>query len=296
LGHDVTVFHRGEHEAEMPGDVRHIHGDFAHPPPALRQLAPDVVVHMRAMTETDARGFLEMFRGAAGRVVAISSGDVYAAYGRLLGLDSGSAGALPINEDAPLRESRYPYCRPGSVPGDWMNWYDKVLVEETLRAQSELPVTILRFPAVYGPNDSHRFGPWLRMMTEDQAVLTIQEDYGRWRWTHGFVEDVAEAVVLAVTNGQAAGRTYNVGEPEAPQWTERLEEWGRVAGWNGRILAVPADELPVSQRMPYNYSHHLHIDTGRIRAELGYTEVVPRDEGIARTIAWERDGRGSSVA
>lgn len=288
LGHEVTVFHRGEHETQLPDGVRHIHGDFAHPPVALRHLAPDVVVHMRAMTEADAQVFLEVFRGAAGRAVAISSGDVYAAYGRLLRLDSGPPGALPIAEDAPLRESRYPYCRPGNTPGDWMNRYDKILVEETLRAQSELPVTILRFPAVYGPNDNRRFGPWLQQMANDRAVLKIQEDFGRWRWTHGFSEDVAEAVVLAVTNGRAAGRIYNAGEPQAPTWTERLEEWGRVAGWNGRIVAVPAADLPESQRMPYDYSHHLAIDTGRIRAELGYGEAVPREEGIARTIAWER--------
>ena len=28
-GHDVTVVHRGEHEAPGPGDVRHIHCDRA---------------------------------------------------------------------------------------------------------------------------------------------------------------------------------------------------------------------------------------------------------------------------
>jgi nucleoside-diphosphate-sugar epimerase len=288
LGHEVTVFHRGEHEAQMPDGVRHIHGDFAHPPVDLRQLAPDVVVLMRAMTEADAKEFLEVFRGSAGRAVAISSGDVYAAYGRLLRLDSGPPGDLPIAEDAPLRESRYPYCRPGSLPGDWKNWYDKVLVEQTLRAQSEIPVTILRFPGVYGPNDNHRFRPWLQQMTDDPEVLRIQEDFGGWRWTLGFSEDAAEAVVLAVTNGRAAGRTYNVGEPQAPTVSERLEEWGRIAGWNGRIVGAPADEFPISQRMPYDYSHHLVIDTSRIRAELGYAEVVPREEGIARTIAWER--------
>jgi nucleoside-diphosphate-sugar epimerase len=289
LGHEVTVFHRGEHEAPMPEGVRHIHGEAAHPPAALRQVKPDVVVLMRAMTEQDARGFLEQFRGAAGRAVAISSGDVYAAYGRLLRLEPGAPGAIPINEDAPQRESRYPYCRPGNAPGDWKNWYDKLLVEQTLRAQSELPVTILRYPAVYGPDDNHRFRPWFQQMRDDQTVLKIQEDFGGWYFTHGFSEDVAESVVLAVTHPSAVGRTYNVGEPETPTVTERLEEWGRLAGWNGRIAGAPAEDFPISQRMPYDYAHHLQIDTSRIREELGYAEVVPREEGIVRTIDWERE-------
>jgi uncharacterized protein YbjT (DUF2867 family) len=28
LGHNVTVFHRGEHEAELPAAVRHLHSDL----------------------------------------------------------------------------------------------------------------------------------------------------------------------------------------------------------------------------------------------------------------------------
>jgi nucleoside-diphosphate-sugar epimerase len=243
---------------------------------------------MRAMTEADARSFLDVFQGSAGRAVAVSSGDVYAAYGRLLRLDSGAPGPLPIDEDAPVRESRYPYCRPGSVPGDWKNWYDKLLVEQTLRAQSELPVTILRFPAVYGPNDGHRFRPWFQQMG-DRTEMKIQEDFGSWRFTHGFSEDVAESVVLAVTDGRAAGKIYNVGEPQTPTVKERLEEWGRIAGWNGCIVGASPEEFPISQRMPYDYSHHLLMDTRRIRSELGYHEIVPREEGIARTIAWERE-------
>src|SRR5205085_10674467 len=75
LGHEVTVFHRGEHEAELPAGVRHVHGDFAHLPPETSDLAaPDVVVHMWAMTEMDAESFVVRFRGVASRAVVISSG------------------------------------------------------------------------------------------------------------------------------------------------------------------------------------------------------------------------------
>ncbi len=65
LGHDVTVFHRGQHEAEFPVGVRHIHGDFAHLPREEFDPAPAVVVHMWAMTEVDAESFVNRFRGLA---------------------------------------------------------------------------------------------------------------------------------------------------------------------------------------------------------------------------------------
>jgi len=289
LGHEVTVFHRGEHETELPAAVRHLHGSFDDPPRDLRDLAPDVVIHMWALTEADAARFLNLFTGFAGRAVVISSCDVYRAYGRFQRLESGSppATAAPLDEDAPLRESRYPY-RNKKGPVEIPDQYDKVLVEEALRAQTALPVTILRFPAVYGPNDYHRFRPWVQKLVPGNPEIRLQDDFARWRWTHGFVENVAEAVVLAATHDAAAGGTYNVGEAVAPTWAERLAEWARVADWHGRIVPVPADALPENERMPPDFSHHLAIDTTRIRRDLGYAEPVTREEGIARTIAWER--------
>ena len=292
LGHSVTVFHRGRHEADLPEGVARIHGDIARPPSSLRDLAPDVALHMWAMNEPDTLTFLDCFRGAAGRVVAISSGDVYRAYGCLKRLESAPPGPIPLTEDAPLRESRYPYRGIENAPLERVDEYDKVLVEHALRRQPELSVTILRFPAVYGPNDYHRFQPWLQRMQSGESEIRIDREFAAWRWTHGYAEDVAEAVVLAATNGRAAGRIYNVGDAQTPTWIERLEEWARIAGWRGRIVAVPPAELPEEQRMPLDYRHHLAVDTSRIRAELGYAEVVPRDEGIRRTIAWER---GSSA-
>jgi nucleoside-diphosphate-sugar epimerase len=275
LGHDVTILHRGQHEADLPPEVRHIHASIDELPPGL---TADVVVHMRALTEQHARTFLERFRGAAGRAVVVSSADVYRVFERLKGIGEGPPDAVPLSEDAPLRGSRYPYG------GD----YDKILVEQVLRAQTELPVTVLRYPAVYGRNDAHRFRPWLRPMLEGAPELKVNEGFARWRWTHGYAEDVAEAVVLAATNPRAASRIYNAGEPEPPTWAERLADLAVAAGWTGRIVPVPPEELPDDQRMPFDFAHHLVTDTRRIREDLGYREVVERSEGYRRTVEWER--------
>jgi nucleoside-diphosphate-sugar epimerase len=239
------------------------------------------------MNAADTQAFLDCLRGAVGRIVAISSGDVYRAYGRLTKAEPGPPDPVPLSEDAPLRESRYPYRGMPNLPIQHVDEYDKILVEATLRSQSDVPVTILRFPAVYGPNDGHRFGPWLdQMKTNDD--LRIGEGLAAWRWTHGYCEDVADAVVRTVADNRAEGRIYNVGEKDPPPLAERLAEWGRIAGWNGRVIAVPDREMPVNPQVQRDYCHHIVTDTSRIRAELGYGEVVPREEGIARTIEWER--------
>jgi nucleoside-diphosphate-sugar epimerase len=292
LGHKITVFHRGELETEFPAGVRHLHGDFAHLPYETFDPAPDVVVHMWGMTEMDAESFVNRFRRVANRAVVISSGDVYRAYGRLTGLESGPPDPIPLIEDAPLRKSRYPYRKSAPNPDHWMTQYDKILVEQVLMHQTDLPTSVLRFPAVLGPKEYRRFHRWLQPMLRGDMELRIQDGWARWRWTHGFAEDVAEAVVLAATNSSSAGRIYNIGESQTPTMAERLAEFARAAGWRGHIFEVPASELTEMDRMPHDFAHHIAYDTTRIRTELDYKEVVPREVALARILEYERASEG----
>ena len=295
LGHEVTVFHRGQTGADLPPGVRAVLGDVADPPGELRRIEPDMAIHMVAYSEADVARFLAMFRGHAGRAVVISSGEVYRAYGKLHLAEAGPPDPIPLGEDSPLRESRFLY-RDRKDLGMDTTFYDKVLVEQALRAQSELPVTILRYAGVYGPRDPYRrFKGWLERMA-DGSEIRLAEDFARCRASYGYVEDVATAAVLAATDERAAGRTYNVGNPEGPTMAETVEELGRVAGWKGRVVMVAPDEVPAEERFSHahDFSHHLVMDTRRIRAELGYREIVPHEEGLRRTIEWERAQRASA--
>jgi len=102
------------------------------------------------------------------------------------------------------------------------------------------------------------------------------------------VEDLAEAVVSAVLDDRAAGRVYNVSEPDALSEAEWVRAIGRVVGWPGEVVTVPGDRLPPRLRLPGIFAHHIVYDTTRIRSELGYAEHLPRAEAIRRTVDWER--------
>ncbi len=109
-GHDVTVFHRGTHEADLPASVEHLHGDRANLGSfgaELRRASPEVAIDMRPMTEDDASAFVRALSGLALRCVVISSADVYRAYGRLNRTEPGPPDPVPLDEDAPLRERLY---------------------------------------------------------------------------------------------------------------------------------------------------------------------------------------------
>lgn len=291
-GHAMTVFHRGQTNADLPPGVRHIYGDRVHLADFLgefRRVAPRVVVDMYLRFEREAVALMQTFRGLAERVVAISSQDVYRTYGVLWRNEDGPPNVTPIVEDAPLRSVLYPYRRMAQGPDDPKYSYDKIPVERAVMGDPELPGTVLRLPATYGPGDrQHRLYEYLKRMDDGRPFILLGEDEARWRQTHGYVENVADAVALAATDGRAANRIFNVGEEDAWSRADWVRAIGRAVGWEGEVVVVQENLLPEHLRSPASYKHDLAVDTRRIRKELGYEEGIPRDEALTTTVAWER--------
>lgn len=289
-GHEITVFHRGEHEPNLPSSVKHIHSPAAgfpvvNFPTELLRWRPDTVLHMVAMGERDAEAVVRAFRGVARRLVVCSSGDVYAAYGVLIGTENEIEQRELLSEDAPLRKNLYPYRKMAKNPDDWLYHYEKILVEKNVMGDSELRGTILRLPAVYGPGDNrHGFFAHLKRMDDRRPAILLDQDYAHWRWTHGYVENVAAAISLAVLDDRAAGRIYNVGERFTPSAEERVRGLAQIAEWNGEILKLPRAFLPKHLQDAYNYSCDLAYDTSRIRHDLNYEEKISVQDGMRRTI------------
>jgi len=264
-GHTVTVYHRGEHETQLPDSVRHVRrAEAAMPvrsfPAELLTPEPDVVVHMIAMGEADARAAVEFFRGHAGRVVWISSGDVYLAYGRFKGVEPGPVLPGLLKEDSPLRTVLCPYRDATKPADDIANIYDKILVERMAFSDPQLPATVLRLPKVYGPKDNANL-----------ATVYGFRNHPQWRWTHGYVENVAAAIVLATVSATAAGRIYNVGEEHTPTMAELLAR-------------LPESSMPINLDPKFNFEQDIAYDTTRIREELGYAELIAEDKAMKTTL------------
>jgi nucleoside-diphosphate-sugar epimerase len=267
------------------GDRRNL-ADFAD---QLKRFAPRVVLDMSPATERDARDIMSTFKSVAQRVIAISSQDVYLAYGRLIGTEAGAPEPGPLTEDSPLRKKLYPY-RDKAEPGNRQYDYEKILVERLFMGDPELPGTILRFPMLYGPGDrQHRLFQYLKRMDDNRPAILLEQGMAEWRWTKGYVENIAAAIVLAVTDRSATGRIYNLGEEETLGEADWVRAIGAAAGWKGKVVTAPRQRLPEPLRSTINADQHLVVDTTRIREELGYRELVSRQEALRRTIDWERE-------
>ncbi|TRY24136.1 NAD-dependent epimerase/dehydratase family protein [Brevibacillus sp. LEMMJ03] len=167
-GHETALFNRGQSRPDisLPQGVRIIRGDrrrLADYRESFRSFAPDVVIDLFPYTEAEAQAVMTVFDGIAGRLVAVSSCDVYRAFGRVNGLEDGPVEEGPIREDSPLRTRLYPYR---GIREDLPD-YEKILVERVVTGHPHLPGTMLRLPMVYGPGDyRHRLYPYLKRMLD----------------------------------------------------------------------------------------------------------------------------------
>ena len=282
-GHEMTVFHRGDHEHDLVASARHIHGDvnqFERHLSELLALRPEVVVDLLAFRPEHAWR-VHAFKGVAERAVLASSADVYRAYGRIRATEPGDPDPVPLTEDSPLREIVIE------------EWYDKVGVEREAQSD-EFPVTVLRFPAIHGPGDRlHRVHAYVKRMDDERPAILLEKEVASWRWVRGYCADVGHATALAVTDERSAGRAYNVCEPECYSEAEWVRRIAAVHGWDGEVVVLPTEQLPPGLRQSERFGmvdlrQDYVVDSTRIRAELGYEEPTEPKEALRRTIEWER--------
>ena len=293
MDHEVVVYHRGETNIDFPKSVRHILGDRKNMNQFTEEysrFSPDAVIDMIPSTEKDAEMLIETFTGITPRVIAISSQDVYRAYGLVNLFETGELEHVPITEKSKLRTNLYPYQNATKEREDWCNNYDKILVERKVLETSAFASTVLRLPAVYGPRDNqHRFFSYLNLMRikDKRPYIIMDESFANWHWTHSYVENVAHSIVTATVNSQSSGKVYNVGEPVTPSMKDFVKEIGKSLNWDGEIILLPSINLPEQLQFPLDTMQQLIVDSGKIREDLGYQEIFSRNEALVRTIEWE---------
>jgi nucleoside-diphosphate-sugar epimerase len=301
-GDSIAILHRGKPSREAT-HVLHIAGDrnqLADARAQIESFAPDVIVDFILSSGQQARELMQVATGLSRRVIAVSTGDVYRAWGVLHGVESGPLEPLPITEDSALRTTRRLYSPETLTKMKAIfNWatedYDKIAVEEAVMSSPDVPGTILRLPMVYGPGDvAHRFFPVLKRIADHRSAIILPEDFAAWRGPRGYVKNVAYALAILAADDRTAGRIYNVCDEPCLSELEWQKCIAKQTGWTGDFVVLPVADTPQHLRFPVNAAQHVVVSSDRIRSELAYKEIVPQDEAIRRTIAWEQQNPPSS--
>ena len=290
MGHSVAVFHRGNAQVELPAE--HILGD-RRDLPSIRPAA-DVVIDLILSSGAQANALMQTFRGAARRVVAASSIDVYRACGVLHGSEEGPLEPVPLTEDSPLRTKLQTYppqqIKMLKTVFGWLDdEYDKIPVERAILGDPDLPGTVLRLPMIYGPGDRlRRFHPVLKRIDDGRRSNSVRRKRGR--------------LALAARVRRERSRGAGIGRSVRYRSRTRVQRRG-TAGILGARVGAPDCRRDRVDRRIQNAAQGAHARAfaaageygaalgGGLDAhspELGYREIVPLDEAIRRTVEWER--------
>ncbi|HSI98581.1 MAG TPA: NAD-dependent epimerase/dehydratase family protein [Gaiellaceae bacterium] len=151
-----------------------------------------------------------------------------------------------------------------------------------------LPTVSVRPFNVYGPGQIG--GGAIRAFIETALAghdLVIHGDGSQIRaWC--YVDDMVEALLLALEHPNAVGQSFNVGNARSAVTIYDLaQRIKRLTGCPGELLFEPLGYTDVELRIP-------NVD--KARHLLGFEAQVELDDGLARTIAWYREKLGARAA
>lgn len=177
--------------------------------------------------------------------------------------------------------------------------------EEECRAHSsQLSVTIVRPPAVYGPRDKDVFEFFNTMSKGLQPMVGMSEKYVSL--IHA--RDLVRGFVMAAESGKAKGETYFISSADIYGWKEVGEVTRKVLGKMAVRLRIPefgvyivatfAELFSLFSSKPalINYEkardmvqNYWTCDSSKAKRDFGYEQEISLEAGIRDTVGWYRE-------
>jgi len=198
------------------------------------------------------------------------------------------------NPDVPFNEEHTDSVIGDSQSPRWAYAVSKLFDEHLALAYQDaygFPVVLLRFFGSYGPNQPLSWwgGPppvFINAVLNDEE-LPIHGD-GQQTRSFTYVTDTVDGIYAAVMRPAANGRIINIGSNEEVTIAELARRVHKASGKEGepRLRFVPYESFSgkkyqdVMRRVP---------DTTLAHEILGFEARVALDEGLHKTIEWQRE-------
>lgn len=280
-GWEVTVGSRGQTPLPQEiADLPHVSFDRREVSALKKAVGAgvDVLVDVIPYERADAEQLMGL-KDLAGSMVAISTTSVYAdEEGRTMDEATGE-------EDAPWMPVPILETQPRAVPGNDTYSTKKVAIEDVLLGQSEVPVTVIRPCAIYGPGDTQCREWFFVKRALDRRPFVLLADKGESMFHTTSVHNLAEMVRLAAENPVIGA--FNCGDPDPPDVLRIARSITAALGhaWDEVLLAREASR-DWRVRNPWGGFHPWLVATDKARRELGYEPVTTYDQAIVGTVEW----------
>jgi nucleoside-diphosphate-sugar epimerase len=282
LGHEVTVFNRGQSPAP-PAGVRVIAGDRQDREAFEQRMQAerfDAAIDMISFTREDAASSLRAFRDV-NHFIHCSTVCTYGV----------QYDWLPVTEDHPLR--------PISDYGRQKAEADALLLEAYFH--DGFPVTIIKPSTTYGP----RMGllrqvawdfSWIDRVRKGKPILLCGDGFALHQFLH--VDDAALGFAHALGKWHTFGQVYNLVNAGFTTWVDFHKTAMRVIGREVEMIGVPlqallAFEVPSVEICRDIFAHNVYYSGTKIFRDVPeFRPQVSLEAGMAQVVeAMDREGR-----
>jgi nucleoside-diphosphate-sugar epimerase len=284
--YEVTVLHRGMHEADLPAQVKHIHAD-PHWTEKLQEAIEGKKFDLVVADYGRLRRIAEVIKGLTSRLISVGGAlAIYKGWMRIAEPHPWrymEESPVPIKEDDPLATAagvdhfseRARAAEQAVMEGHQQGYYN---------------ATHFRYPIIYGPRHP---GPaeWciIRRIKEGRKQIIVPGG-GMALISRGYAENMAHGILLAVDNpSTSAGQIYNITDERILTVREWIRLVSQVLNHEFEFVEIPFNMLrhdfsntPTQALFPY----HRVQDITKIKEQLGYRELVPVDKGMELSVRW----------
>jgi len=206
----------------------------------------------------------------------------------------GFRGFRDATEDSPKTATIFPYSITKREAEDLVNRYHR---------ERGLPTLIIRPGNVFGPRDRVTFAKMAELIEKGQMVYISR---GRPLTCPTYVENLIDAILLAVDRKDTVGETFIITDGLEITWKEYMDKIAEKLGVRRPLFSVPypvaysaaavceailklfrSKKPPIITRYRIaNVGKDYHFTIKKARAKLGYQPRVSLDEGMERTVEW----------
>jgi dihydroflavonol-4-reductase len=198
----------------------------------------------------------------------------------------------PLNETAP--------CRPVTYYGESKLEGEKIV----LRYASQIPLTIIRPPAVYGPRDTDMLG----FFKVANKGFRIAFGRGESFVSLVYVKDLVDGIILASENLKAIEQIYFIADDKIYSWSDAFKIIAKVLNKKTIPLRIPKTLVFFLAFLPENFSRlcggttafntqkakeitekYWGLDVSKAKTELGFAPKYSLDKGAEETVRWYKE-------
>jgi nucleoside-diphosphate-sugar epimerase len=180
--------------------------------------------------------------------------------------------------------------------------------EETLvkSYMDEIPITIVRPPAVYGPRDTEIY---LIFKTYKNGLLPLI-GFNKKEVSIVHVSDLVRGIYLAATSPKAVGQIYFIGSKDYYNWDQMGNAIAKGMGKKALTIRLPHFLVYTvgaiaeffswfsSKAATFNFEKARDFvqeaqtcDSSKAFNDFGYVSEIPLEEGMKETIKWYKDNK-----